>query len=120
MQPLNNKIFKILFYLMKLNKTLKQFFVMLIAFPLSFIIGNEILANNISENFEYGSSTDSLLSCGGGGGGSSPADKAAKKVRQAKSKLLFKKKQLSKKAASGEDTSKLEAQIAELEALLGK
>ena len=105
---------------MKLNKTLKQSIIVLIAFPLSFIIGNEILANNIVEKFDYGTSTNSLLACGGGGGGSSPADKAAKKVRQAKSKLSFKKKQLSKMAAAGEDTTKLEAQIAELEALLAK
>ena len=105
---------------MKLNKTLKQFIGLLIAFPLSLIIGNEILANNISEKFEYETSTNSLLACGGGGGGTSPADKAAKKARQAKSKLMFKKKQLSKMAASGEDTTKLEAQIAELEALIAK
>ena len=106
---------------MKLNTTLKQSIIVLITFPLSVIIGNEILANNIVEKFDYGStSTNSLLACGGGGGGSSPADKAAKKVRQAKSKLTFKKKQLSKMAAAGEDTTKLEAQIAELEALLAK
>tara|TARA_B100000161_G_scaffold70182_1_gene48188 strand:- start:95 stop:415 length:321 start_codon:yes stop_codon:yes gene_type:complete len=106
---------------MKLNKTLKQFIGLLIAFPLSFIIGNEILANNITEKFEYETSSNSLLACGGGGGGgTSPADKAAKKARQAKSKLMFKKKQLSKMAASGEDTTKLEAQIAELEALIAK
>ena len=105
---------------MKLNKTLKQFIGLLIAFPLSFIIGNEILANNISEKFEYEISTDSILACGGGGGGTSPADKAAKKVRQAKSKLMFKKKQLSKMAAAGESTTKLEAEIAELEAQLAE
>ena len=106
---------------MKLNKTLKQFIGLLIAFPLSFIIGNEILANNITEKFEYETSSNSLLACGGGGGGgSSPAAKKAAKEKKTKAKLSFKKRQLSKMAAAGEDTSKLEAQIAELEELLTK
>ena len=105
---------------MKLNKTLKISLGVLIAFPLSFIVSNEILANNLSEKFEYQLSNDNLLACGGGGGGSSPADKAAKKVKQAKVKLNFKKRQLSKMAASGESTTKLEAEIAELEALIAK
>ena len=105
---------------MKLNKALKISIGALIAFPLSFIVSNEILANNLSERFEYQSSNGNLLACGGGGGGSSPADKAAKKVKQAKVKLSFKKRQLSKMAAAGESTSKLEAEIAELEALIAK
>ena len=61
-----------------------------------------------------------LVSCGGGGGGSSPAAKAAAKKKSAKAKLSFKKRALSKAAASGEDTSKLQAEIAELEALIAK
>ena len=105
---------------MKLNKALKISLGVLIAFPLSFIVSNEILANNLSENFEYQLSNGNLLACGGGGGGSSPADKAAKKVKQAKVKLNFKKRQLSKMAASGESTTKLEAEIAELEALIAE
>ena len=57
---------------------------------------------------------------GGGGGGASPAAKAAKKAKQAKAKLSFKQRKLSKMAAAGEDTTQLEAEIAELEALLAK
>ena len=56
----------------------------------------------------------------GGGGGASPAAKAAAKVKQAKGKLNFKKRQLSKMAAAGEDTTKIEAEIAELEAIIAK
>ena len=104
---------------MKLNKALKITLGLLIAFPLSFIVGNEILANNLTERFEYELSSDNLLACGGGGG-SSPAAQREKKVKQAKGKLNFKKRQLSKMAAAGEDTSELEAQISELEAILSK
>ena len=105
---------------MKLNKALKIALGVLIALPMSLIVGNEMLAKNLSGSFEYELSSDNLLACGGGGGGSSPAAKRDKKAKQAKGKLNFKKRQLSKKAAAGEDTTKLEAQIAELEALLAK
>ena len=105
---------------MKLKKTLRFTLGLLIAFPLSLIVGNEILANNLIERFEYKSSKDNLLACGGGGGGSSPAAKAEKRAKQAKGKLNFKKRQLSKMSAAGEDTTKLEAEIAELEAQLAK
>ena len=44
----------------------------------------------------------------------------AKKLKQAKGKLSFKKRQLSKMAAAGESTTELEAEIAELEALIAK
>ena len=104
---------------MELKKALKISLGFLIALPLSLIVGNEILANNLTERFEYELSSDNLLACGGGGG-SSPAAQRAKKVKQAKGKLNFKKRQLSKMAAAGEDTSKLEAQISELEAILAK
>ena len=105
---------------MKLNKVLKISLGALVAFPLSFFVGNELLANHLSEKFEYELYNENLLACGGGGGGggASPAAKAAKKAKQAKAKLSFKQRQLSKAAAAGEDTSKLEAEIAELEALL--
>ena len=103
---------------MKLNKVLKLTLGILIAFPLSFIVGNEIHANNFSEKSGYELSNNNLLACGGGGGGASPAAKAAAKAKQAKGKLNFKKRQLSKMAAAGEDTTKLEAEIAELEAIL--
>ena len=105
---------------MKLNKSLKLFLGALIAVPLSFFVGNELFANHLTERFEYEMHNENLLACGGGGGGASPAAKAAKKKKQAKVKLSFQKRQLSKLAAAGEDTTKLEAQIAELEALIAE
>jgi ribose 1,5-bisphosphokinase PhnN len=66
---------------------------------------------------------NNLIACGGGGGGgggSTKAAKAAKKAKQTKAKLSFKRRALSKAAAAGEDTSKLEAEIAELEAIVAK
>ena len=106
--------------MMKFNKALKFSLGLLIAIPTSFIVGNEILANNLTERFEYELSNDKLLACGGGGGGASPAAKAAEKKKKAQAKLSFKKRALSKAAAAGEDTSKLAAEIAELETLLAK
>ena len=106
---------------MKLNKALKLSLGALVVFPVSFFVGNELLANHLTERFEYELFNDNLIACGGGGGGgSSPAAKAAKKAKQAKAKLSFKKRALSKAAAAGEDTSKLAAEVAELEALLAK
>ena len=105
---------------MKLNKSLKLSLVALIAFPLSFFVGNELLANHLTEKFDNQIYNDNLIACGGGGGSSTPAAKAAKKAKQAKAKLNFKKRALSKAAAAGEDTSKLEAEIAELEATIAK
>ena len=94
----------------------------MIVFPLSFFVGNELLANDLTERVEFKLSNDNLLACGGGGGGgsSSPAAKAAKAAKRAKAKIGVKKRKLSKAAAAGEDTSKLEAEIAELEALLAE
>ena len=106
---------------MKLNKALKISLGALVAFPLSFILGSEINANYLTDKFDYELSNDNLLACGGGGGGaSSPAAKAAKAAKRAKAKIGVKKRKLSKAAAAGEDTSKLEAEIAELEALLAE
>ena len=105
---------------MKLSKVLKLTLGVLIAFPLSFIVGNETHAINFAEKSEYELSNNNLLACGGGGGGSSPAAKAAAQAKRDKGKLNFKKRQLSKMAAAGEDTTKLEAEIAELEAILAK
>ena len=105
---------------MKLKKILEISLGALVAFPLSFIVGNEILANNLNERFDYEFHNDNLIACGGGGGGKSPAAKAAAKVKKAKAKLNFKKRALSKAAAAGEDTSNLQAEIAELEALIAK
>ena len=106
---------------MKFNKFFKISLGAIILLPLSFFVGNEMLANNLTERFGYEISNNNLIACGGGGGGgSSPAAKKAAKEKKTKAKLSFKKRQLSKMAAAGEDTSKLEAQIAELEALLTK
>jgi hypothetical protein len=105
---------------MKLNKALKLSLGILVAFPMSFIVTSELLANNLTERFEYELHNDKLLACGGGGGGSSPAAKRAAKKKKAVAKLNFKKRALSKAAAAGEDTSKLASEIAELEALLAK
>ena len=105
---------------MKLNKVLKLTLGILIAFPFSLIVGNEIHANNFTENYEYELSNNNLLACGGGGGGASPAAKAAAKAKQAKGKLNFKKRQLSKMAAAGEDTSSLQAEIKKLEAAISE
>ena len=107
---------------MKLNKALKLSLGILFAFPMSFILANELLANNLTERFDYELYNDKLLSCGGGGGGggASPAAKKAAKKKKAKAKLSFKKRALAKAAAAGEDTSKLAAEIAELEALIAK
>ena len=107
--------------LMKLKKAFKLSLGVLVAFPLSFFVGNELLANNFTERFGNVLHNDSLIACGGGGGGGkSPADKAEAKKKKAKAKLSFKKRALSKAAAAGDDTSKLEAEIAELEALVAK
>ena len=117
----SNKINQNLFIIMKLDKTLKLSLGVLIALPLSLIIGNEIHANNFTEKFEFELSNDNRLACGGGGGGgASPAAKAAKAAKKAKAKLSFKKRQMSKMAAAGEDTSKIAGEIAELEALIAK
>ena len=106
--------------LMKLKKAFKLSLGFLVAFPLSFFVGNELFANNFTERFGNELHNDSLLACGGGGGGKSPAEKAEAKKKKAKAKLSFKKRALSKAAAAGDDTSKLEAEIAELEALVAK
>ena len=105
---------------MNLKKAFKLSLGVLITLPMSLIVGNEILANNISEKFEYELSSNNLLACGGGGGGKSPAAKKAAKAKKAKVRLNFKKRQLAKMAAAGESTTKLEAEIAELEAQIAE
>ena len=99
---------------MKLNKFIQLSLGALFAVPLS-LFGGEIFANHLSDSIEYGTYNDQLLACGGGGGGSKPG---ALKTKKLNSKLTFKKRQLSKAAASGEDTSALEAEIKELEAAI--
>ena len=84
------------------------------------MIGDEIFAKHLTERFEYELINENLLACGGGGGSSTVAAKAAKEAKKARAKLVFKKNQLSKMAAAGEPTTEIEAEIAELEALLSK
>ena len=105
---------------MKLKRALKLSLATLVACPLSFFVGNELRANYFTERFDYELNNENLLACGGGGGGASPAAKAAAKKKKAKAKLMFKQRALSKAAAAGEDTSKLAAEIAELEALIAE
>ena len=106
---------------MKLKKLLKFSLGAVFALPITLLFGNELFANNFSDNFQLKVSQEKLLACGGGGGGgSSPAAKKAKKEKQAKVKLSFKKRQLAKKAAAGEPTDELQAEIEELESLLSE
>ena len=80
-----------------------------------------MLANNLTERFGYDISNNNLIACGGGGGGgSSPAAKKAAKEKKTKAKISFKKRQLSKMAAAGEDTSSLQAEIKKLEAAIAE
>ena len=103
---------------MNSNKFLKLSLGILFAFSAG-IFGNAMLANNLMEKINYEIHNDNLLTCGGGGGGggggSSPAARKAKKVKKAKAKLNFKKRQLSKLAASGESIDALQAEIDALE-----
>ena len=105
---------------MKFKKALKLSLGVLILIPISFFVGNEVRSNSFTERFDYVLNNDNLLACGGGGGGKSPAEKAEAKKKKAKAKLSFKKRALSKAAAAGEDTTKLAAEIAELEAFIAK
>ena len=104
---------------MKLNKffqlSLGAFFVI----PLS-LFGGEVLANHFSDSVEYGIYDHQLLACGGGGGGGGGGKPGALKTKKLTSKLNFKKRQLSKAAAAGEDTSSLQAEIQKLEAAIAE
>ena len=104
---------------MKLKTLIKFSFGAILALPITLFFGSELFATNFSDNYQLQVSQEKLLACGGGGGGGmSPAAKKAKKAKQAKAKLSFKKRQLAKKAAAGESTDVLQAEIAELESLL--
>ena len=100
---------------MKLNKFLKLSLGLFFALPTTLFFGNELLANNFSNRFEF-ESNQNLLACGGGGGGGGGGSKpGALKAKKLNSKLNFKKRQLSKAAATGADTSSLQAEIKALE-----
>ena len=104
---------------MKLNKFSQLTLGALLAVPLS-LFGKELLANHFSESVEYEIHNENhLLACGGGGGGGG-AKPGAMKSKKINTKLNFKKRQLSKAAAAGEDTSSLQAEIKELEASLAE
>ena len=104
---------------MKLNKFIQLSLGTLFAGHLS-LFGGEILANHFSHSVEYGMYNNQLLACGGGGGGGGGGKPGALKTKKLTSKLNFKKRQLSKAAAAGEDTSSLQAEIKKLEAALAE
>ena len=91
----------------------------LIAMPISIFFNNDLLANNLFNQ-------EILLAMGGGhggghsgcgGGGHKPG---VFKLKKTTSKLNWKKRQLVKAEAAGEDTSLLLSEIAELEALIAE
>ena len=103
---------------MKLKKLFKISLGAIFAIPTIFL-GTEILANHFSNDVIHEMHNENhLLACGGGGGGGNkPGELKTKKLT---SKLNFKKRQLSKAAAAGEDTSSLQAEIKNLEAKLSE
>ena len=105
---------------MKLNKFFQISLGALFAVPLS-LFGGEILANHFTDSVEYEMYNEHILACGGGGGGGGGGGKpGALKTKKLNSKLNFKKRQLSKAAAAGEDTSSLQAEIKKLEAAIAE
>ena len=105
---------------MKFNKFFKLSLGLFFALPISILFGNEMLANHLSDKVNYELNHENLLACGGGGGGGGGNKPGALKTKKLTTKVNFKKKQLSKKAAAGEDTSALKAEIKELEAKLAE
>ena len=107
---------------MRLNKIIKLSLGGLFAIPMSLLLGSEILASHYSDSLEYQMHNENhLLACGGGGGGGGGGSKpGALKTKKLTSKLNFKKRQLSKAAAAGKDTSSLQAEIEKLEAAIAE
>ena len=106
---------------MKLNKIFKLSLGVLFAIPTSFFLGGEILASHFSSSDQpLINNENHLLACGGGGGGGGGNKPGALKTKKLTSKLNFKKRQLSKAAAAGEDTSSLQAEIKNLEASIAE
>ena len=104
---------------MKSNKFFQISLGVLFTVPLS-LFGTELLANHFSESVEYEIHNENhLLACGGGGGGGG-AKPGAMKSKKLTTKLNFKKRQLSKAAAAGKDTSSLQAEINKLEAAIAE
>ena len=102
---------------MKLNKFLKLSLGLFFALPTTLFFGSEMLANNFSDRLEYQFNNEDLIACGGGGGGGGGGGQkpGALKTKKLTTKLNFKKRQLSKKAAAGEDITSLQAEIDALE-----
>ena len=103
---------------MKSKRLIRLSLVGLIAMPISIFFNNELLANNLFNQ-------EILLAMGGGhGGGHSGCGGGNKpgvvKLKKTTSKLSWKKRQLVKADAAGEDTSSLLSEIAELEAIIEK
>ncbi len=104
---------------MKFNKIFKLSLGGLFAIPASFFLGAEINASHFSDSVEPVMHNENhLLACGGGGGGGNKP--GVLKTKKLTSKLNFKKRQLSKAAAAGEDTSSLQAEIKKLEAAIAE
>ena len=88
--------------------------------PVSIFFGGEIFANHLYDSVQYKMQNEThLLACGGGGGGGG-SKPGALKTKKLNSKLSFKKRQLSKAAAAGEDTSALQAEIKSLESAISE
>ena len=105
---------------MKLNKFFQLSLGALFTVSLS-LFGTELFANHFSESVEYEMHNENhLLACGGGGGGGGGGKPGAMKSKKLTTKLNFKKRQLSKAAAAGEDTSSLQAEIQKLEASIAE
>ena len=101
-------------------KILKLILGALFTIPVSVFFGGEIFANHLSDSIQYEMHNEThLLACGGGGGGGG-SKPGALKTKKLNSKLTFKKRQLAKAAAAGEDTSSLKAEIKKLEAALAE
>ena len=108
---------------MKLNKIFKLSLGVLFAIPTSFFLGGEILASHFYSNDQpLMHNENHLLACGGGGGGGGGGGNkpGALKTKKLTTKLNFKKRQLSKAAAAGEDTKSLQAEIKNLEAAIAE
>ena len=104
-----------------MNKFFKLTIGGLFAIPASFLLGGEILASHFSSSDQpLMHNENHLLACGGGGGGGGGNKPGALKTKKLTSKLNFKKRQLSKAAAAGEDTKSLQAEIKNLEAAIAE
>ena len=107
---------------MKLNKFFKLSIGVLFALPISAFLGGGLLADHkpdsLGNEIFY---ENHLLACGGGGGGGGGGSKpGALKTKKLNSKLNFKKRQLSKAAAEGKDTSALQAEIKAIESAISE